>query len=248
MENGKSSNTIKKQIGILILIICLGFVIKIIFFPPNFYYAGTLEATKIDISSRLVSVISKNNYQEGSTITKGDTLMSLACEDHHLAQKIAAQNFIRAARLYKQGSQSEESYDQIKNRKEEADLRLSWCTIVSPISGTILNKYHEEGEMVNVGTKLFTLANLKADLYATIYIPQELIFQIKIGQKLSGYLPEMNMRKFDGIVAKVAEEAEFTPKNVQTREERTRLVFAVDISFQNPEEILKPGMTIEVKI
>jgi HlyD family secretion protein len=68
--------------------------------------------------------------------------------------------------------------------------------------------------------------------------------------KLKGYLPELNSREFDGKIIKINEEAEFTPKNVQTRSERTRLVFGVKVSFfdSNAEEILKPGMTIEVNL
>ena len=136
----------------------------------------------------------------------------------------------------------------IKNRKDNADLLVSWCDPISPLSGVVLNKYHESGEMVTPGTRLFTLANLKDDIYAYIYIPQELVSKLKIGQTLIGYLPELNMQPFSGKIQVISEESEFTPKNVQTREERTRLVYGVKIAFPNNEEILKPGMTIEVKI
>jgi HlyD family secretion protein len=63
-------------------------------------------------------------------------------------------------------------------------------------------------------------------------------------------LPELNNREFDGKIIKINDEAEFTPKNVQTRSERERLVFGVKVSFlgANDQEILKPGMTIEVKL
>ncbi len=61
-------------------------------------------------------------------------------------------------------------------------------------------------------------------------------------------LPEMPGRFFPGRIAMIRKEAEFTPKNVQTRNERARLVYGVKILFPNPEETLKPGMTIEVKL
>jgi HlyD family secretion protein len=68
--------------------------------------------------------------------------------------------------------------------------------------------------------------------------------------KLRGYLPELDNREFDGEILKINDEAEFTPKNVQTQAERERLVFGVKVSFRdaNAAEILKPGMTIEVAL
>jgi HlyD family secretion protein len=68
--------------------------------------------------------------------------------------------------------------------------------------------------------------------------------------KLNGHLPEMGDRLFIGKILKINDEAEFTPKNVQTRSERERLVFGVKVSFLgvNEDEILKPGMTIEIEL
>ena len=72
----------------------------------------------------------------------------------------------------------------------------------------------------------------------------------KVRTVAEGLLPELNHREFTGKIVKINDEAEFTPKNVQTRAERTRLVYGVKVSFLgvNEEEILKPGMTIEVEL
>jgi HlyD family secretion protein len=242
------SKSIKKRIVIILLLVIVGVAVKLLFFRKPFYYAGTIETTKVDISARLTSVIVSLNFKEGDHVSKNQLLMLLSCEDYKLANLIATQDFIRAERLYKQGSQSKEVFDQMKNRKDDSDLKMSWCNITSPLDGIVLNKYHEAGEMVTPGTRLLTLGNLKNDIYAYIYIPQNLINKILIGKKLKGYLPESDMQEFEGTVTQVAEEAEFTPKNVQTREERTRLVYAIKISFNNLDEALKPGMTVEVKI
>lgn len=239
---------VKIRIGLIVLLIAIGVILKIFIFKKSFLYAGTIEATKVDISARLTSVISKIHFKEGDHVKKGQILMTLTCEDYKLDDQIASVDFTRADKLYRQGSQSKEVFDQMKNKKDDADLKLSWCDISSPIDGIVLNKYHEEGEMVNPGMHLFTLANLKEDIYTYIYVPHDLINRISIGEKLTGVLPEANMREFSGIVSQIGEEAEFTPKNVQTREERTRLVFAVKIFFSNPEEVLKPGMTIEIRL
>ncbi|MDD4973816.1 MAG: efflux RND transporter periplasmic adaptor subunit [Bacteriovorax sp.] len=238
----------KKIIAIILIFLVVGVSVKLIFFRRPFYYAGTIETTKVDISARVTSVIATLNIKEGDHVTTNQLLMTLSCEDYKLDNQIATQDFLRSERLYKQGSLSKEIFDQMRNRKDDSDLKISWCNITSPLNGIVLNKYHEIGEMVTPGTRLLTLGNLKNDIYANIYIPQNLVSKISIGKKLTGYLPESNMQEFIGTVTQIAEEAEFTPKNVQTREERTRLVYAIKITFNNPDEILKPGMTIEVKI
>lgn len=234
-------------IAAVIVLLVSAFVLKTYVFAGKFSYVGTIEATKIDIPARVSSVVAARKVNEGDKVKSGQTLMELSCEDYKLAQSIAGDNYSRAARLYKQGSEAKEAYDQILNRKQDADLRVAWCNVTAPSDGTILNKYHEAGEMVNPGTRLFTMANLQ-DIYAYIYVPQTSVAKLKLGEKLTGILPEMNNKEFQGTIIHINEEAEFTPKNVQTREERTRLVFGVKIAFDNKEEILKPGMTVEVTL
>lgn len=231
----------------LVLLLAIGYILKITFFPAKFLYAGTIEATRIDIPARVGSVVATRTANEGDKVTQGQVLMELACEDLKLAGGIAQDNYSRAARLYRQGSEAKEAYDQILNRKQDIDLKLAWCKITAPLAGTILNKYHEPGEMVAPGTRLFTMANLQ-DIYAYIYVPQASVAALKLGQELKAVLPEMGSREFQGKITHINEVAEFTPKNVQTREERTRLVFGVKIAFDNKDEILKPGMTVEVKL
>jgi HlyD family secretion protein len=75
-----------------------------------------------------------------------------------------------------------------------------------------------------------------------------MLARIRPGMAVEGVLPELQGRGFPGAVLKINDEAEFTPKNVQTRAERTRLVFGVKIGFDNPERVLKPGMPIEVTL
>jgi HlyD family secretion protein len=212
-----------------------------------FRYAGTLEATKVDLSARLPAAIDQVRVQEGDRVTEGETLVVLSCEDFKIAARLAHQNYDRAVELSKSGLVAQETMDQLRNRKEDADARLQWCTIASPVNGKVLSRYHEPGEWMNPGTKILTIANIR-EIWAYIYVPQPLIARLSPGMKVKGYLPELNNREFDGVIMKINDEAEFTPKNVQTQAERERLVFGVKVSFRdaNAEEILKPGMTIEV--
>ncbi len=224
-------------------------VAKFVVFRGEFLYAGTLEATKVDLSSRISSAISAVKVQEGDHVADRQELVNLACEDIKVAAELANDNYRRTLGLFRTGTASQETMDQVQNRKEDADVRLSWCSIKSPITGTVLNRYHEPGEWVNPGTKLLTLANIR-DIWAYIYVPQPEVSKLKVGMTLTGRLPELNNREFEGKVVKINDEAEFTPKNVQTRSERERLVFGVKVSFlgSNEQEILKPGMTIELKL
>jgi HlyD family secretion protein len=182
-------------------------------------------------------------------VKEGELLVTLACEDYKIAARLAHENYDRSRKLSKIGSVSDETMDQVRRQKDDADVRLAWCSIASPIEGKVLSRYHEPGEWVGPGTKIVTLANIR-DIWAYIYVPQPKVAQLSPGMKLKGYLPELNNREFDGTILKINDEAEFTPKNVQTQAERERLVFGVKVSFRdaNSEEILKPGMTIEVEL
>ena len=108
----------------------------------------------------------------------------------------------------------------------------------------VITKVHEVGEVVSPGTPLVVLANLY-DIWAYFYVPYSMLYKLSVGQNVVGILPEADNMKFNGRIVKINEVAEFTPKNVQTRDERTRLVYGVKVQFDNPKLILKAGMTIE---
>lgn len=226
-----------------------GAIAAFFLFNGPFRYAGTLEATKVDLSARLAAAIEEVKVEEGQRVATGDVLATLACEDYKIVARLAHENYNRDLKLAKIGSVSAEAMDQVRNQKETADVRLGWCTVRSPIEGKVLNRYHEPGEWVAPGTKLVTLANVR-DIWAYIYVPQPLVAKLAPGMKLQGHLPELGDRVFAGTILKINDEAEFTPKNVQTRNERERLVFGVKVGFReaNAEEVLKPGMTIEVAL
>jgi HlyD family secretion protein len=239
----------RKGIIALVLLAAVALTIKLIFFPGSFRYAGTLESTRVDLSSRLSSSIANVTVQEGDHVAQNQELVHFVCDDVKVASDFANSNYERNLKLFKAGTVSPENMDLYKNRKEDADVRLSWCTIRSPINGTVLSRYHEPGEWVTPGTKLLTLANIR-DIWAYIYVAQPDVAQLKIGEELIGRLPELGDREFKGKIIKINSEAEFTPKNVQTRNERERLVYGVKVSFlgSNEQEILKPGMTIEIEL
>lgn len=121
----------------------------------------------------------------------------------------------------------------------EKNIRDSY--IISPASGFIVEKYFEEGETVSSMSSLLKIADLsKVELY--IYIPETELGKINFGNKAEVYVDSYPGKAFEGKVVYISPEAEFTPKNIQTKDERTKLVFAVKIELQNPDYKLKPGM------
>jgi len=115
------------------------------------------------------------------------------------------------------------------------------CSVLSPIDGTALRRLVEVGELAGVGTGLYILSNLSV-VHLTIYVPEAELGKISVGQAAQVRVDSAPDRPFDGRVSCISQEAEFTPKNVQTKDERVKLVFGVKIDIPNPEGMLKPGM------
>lgn len=250
MSNPKRRTKSGFVLLIILAVLAVGgyFAWKLLWKRNAFALAGTLRATKVDLSPQLASRIEGVTVQEGDRVKDGQELIKLSCEDVHVASQLAKQNYDRNLKLFKVGTVSKDALDQFTNRLEDTELRLKWCSLTSPISGTVLSRYHEPGEWVSPGLKILTLANIR-DIWTYIYVPQEDMSKLKVGDKLTGVVPELN-REFQGQIIKINDEAEFTPKNVQTRSERTRLVYGIKVSFlgANNDEILKPGMTIEITL
>lgn len=215
--------------------------------PKDFYYIGTIEATEVDISSRISSVIAAVPVKEGDKVERDRTVVRLSGEDLTITAEVAARDFERAERLFKVGSMPKEAYEHIRSKRDETALKLSWTEIKSPIIGRVITQYREPGEWVSPGMKLLTLANLE-EVWVVFYVEQPILSKISLGMPIRGVVPEMEDRVFEGKVVRMSDEAEFTPKNVQTRKERTRLVFGIKVEFSNPGEVLKPGMSIEAAI
>lgn len=238
----------KIRIFAVVLAIVIASVIgKLAMRGRDFLYAGTVEATKIDLSPRLGSVVSKFNAKEGQQVKAGETLVELASEDLELAAESTERDFLRAEKLLKSGSITREAYEHLKTKRDESEVKLSWAKIKSPVDATVLDIYREQGEWVSPGQKILTIANL-SEVWATVYVPQPLLAKLSLNSSVSAYLPELDNKMLEGRITHISDEAEFTPKNVQTRAERTRLVYAIKITFKNATGILKPGMTIDVEL
>jgi multidrug resistance efflux pump len=121
------------------------------------------------------------------------------------------------------------------------DIRLAKQTLIAPREGLIGRKLVNPGELAAPGAVLLELNDIET-VKLTVYIPETQIGRVKIGQKARVYVDAYPGEAFEGTVSFIAHEAEFTPRNVQTPEERVNLVFAVKISLDNADHRLKPGM------
>ncbi|HEY7362858.1 MAG TPA: efflux RND transporter periplasmic adaptor subunit [Methylomirabilota bacterium] len=140
--------------------------------------------------------------------------------------------------------------EQLQAQAQLAEQRshVADFAVRSPIAGRILTRTVEVGERVEAGTPLFTLVDLDR-LYVKIYVPEPSIGKVALDQEARVYVDAYPDRAFSARVSRVAQEAEFTPKNVETREERVKLVFAVEVALvENPGGVLKPGMPADTVI
>jgi multidrug resistance efflux pump len=134
-----------------------------------------------------------------------------------------------------------------ENALETIAVQLEKQTLTAPRRGLISQKLINPGEMANPGLTLLELSDIDTvDL--TVYIPETQLGRVKIGQKAAVYVDAYAGETFNGQVTFMAHEAEFTPRNVQTQEERVNLVFGVKITLPNADHRLKPGMPADAEI
>lgn len=121
--------------------------------------------------------------------------------------------------------------------------QLKKCKIINPIQGTVLNKFVEEKEVVTQGKALYKIADTK-NLFLRAYIVSEQLEKIKIGQKVKVFIniSEDKQKSYPGTITWISDKAEFTPKTIQTQDERQNLVYAVKIAVTNTDGLIKIGM------
>lgn len=129
----------------------------------------------------------------------------------------------------------------------QLDDQLEKTQISSPISGTVLNRYAEAGELATMGTPLFKIAETTT-LFLRAYVTNDQLSQIKLNDEVTVRVDdgEGNMKTYKGIISWISDKSEFTPKTIQTKNERANLVYALKITVPN-DGFLKIGMYGEVK-
>jgi len=122
-----------------------------------------------------------------------------------------------------------------------AELNLSRCQLFAPIAGRVLSKNREVGETVPAGASIVTMGDLTRP-WLNLYIGERDLGRVALGMKAEVTVDSFPKQPFPGKVTFVSEKAEFTPKNIQTQDERVKLVYRIKIELENREQALKAGM------
>lgn len=148
---------------------------------------------------------------------------------------------LRMGATAEQIAAAEAQVDMARAALQALQVQAENLRLTAPISGLVLERPVQAGELALPGAPLFALADLDR-LSLTVYVPEDQLGRVELGGEVAVTVDAFPGRTFAGRVSYVSGEAEFTPKNVQTREERVNMVFAVKVDLPNPGHLLKPGM------
>lgn len=128
----------------------------------------------------------------------------------------------------------------------QIDVHIKRCVIISPITGTVLTKYAEPHELVTIGKPLFSIGNL-SEMILRAYITENQLASVRLGDTVLVQTdrPDGSYDKWEGVLQWISDQSEFTPKEIQTKEERVNRVYAIKIRVKNDGKI-KTGMPAEV--
>ena len=194
-------------------------------------FSGTLELTEHSVGAVTAGRIADLSVEEGDEVVKGQFIAAL----EHYGQ--AKRDFRRAAELLKSGGVSRQQYEH--DRQAMEDQR-----VLSPIDGVVLLKVHEAGEVAAAGEPVVVLGDPQ-DMWIKIYVPESFVSRIKMNQMADIYVDGVKEKVF-GHVIFIAFRTEFTPRNIQTPEERITQTFAVKVKVNNPSKALHPGVAADV--
>lgn len=192
---------------------------------------------------------SENLYTVGAVSRqrrdKDGTAAAVAREQHRVA--VERLKLLQAGFRPETISAARAQWAEAQAAVETARVALEDLQVESTIDGVVTRKHAEPGETVAAGRPVVTVTDL-SKAWVRVYIPEHQIGKVTLGAPASIRIDTFPGREFAGRVSYVSSQAEFTPKNVQTQEERVKLVFAVNVTADNPEGILKPGMPADVTI
>lgn len=142
---------------------------------------------------------------------------------------------------------AQKNLEAVKATVDLAEIRLDYAVLKSLTKGKLIARMYEPGEVVMPGAPVVTIADLD-DLTVKVYLPEIYLGMIKLGQDVTIQIDSHPQRSFSGRVRYISDKAEFTPKNIQTKEERVKQVFAIKVSSSSHGGILKPGLPCDVII
>jgi HlyD family secretion protein len=190
------------------------------------------------------------NLYESRTITKKQYDDAVAKYEVSLTQYNAAKENLEKTKSIIRPQEIESARANLKSLIASVDLlkkNIEDSKVYSPASGIVSKKFIEEGEIVSTSSSLLKISNLET-VNLVIYVSEVDLGNVKIGQTAEIKIDAFKDKTYSGKIIFISPEAEFTPKNIQTQDERTKLVFGVKIEIPNSQYELKPGMPADAKV
>lgn len=218
--------------------------------------SGTIEADEVAVAPLLAGRIASSAAEEGMPVSAGDVLFTLdgAIAAAQVEQAKAGVRAAEAALAQVNddgGSDAEIAgatarVDQAKAMLAIGEVQLAYAQVTAPVDGTITNVVGSVGQVTAPGKTLATVADLSR-LTVSVYVSETHIGDVRLGQQ--GIVRvDSSDKEFDAEVVFISDHAEFTPSNVETREQRVKLVYEVRLTVDNADDILKPGMPADVDL
>lgn len=216
--------------------------------------ASAVKSGRVDIPRQIAAIkqqiaTQKNEQKRFENLVKANAANQKQLDD------INAQILVLERQLTAQTELLENSNKNISEQSSGLEVQVAQINdqiqksiISSPINGTILSKYAEQGELATQGRALFKVADIE-HMFLRAYITASQLTQVKIGQAVKVYADfgEKEMKEYSGTITWISDKSEFTPKTIQTRDERANLVYAVKVAVKN-DGYLKYGMYGELKL
>ncbi|MCX8159363.1 MAG: efflux RND transporter periplasmic adaptor subunit [Candidatus Saccharicenans sp.] len=185
-------------------------------------------------------------YEKGSITQKqkeeAETRLALA-----EAQFNQAQEALKKLRSLTRPEEIQAAEARLRQAEAAVDLlkkNIEDSTVTCPVRGVVVERAVEPGELVSPGTTLVNISCLDP-VYLWVYVTEVELGRVKLGGVAEVTIDSFPAKTFEGRIVYISPQAEFTPKNIQTKEDRVKLVFAVKIELPNPEGWLKPGLPAE---
>lgn len=195
-------------------------------------FSGTMELTEHVLGAKVAGRLTTLNVDEGDFVKKGQLLATL--ERFEQSKK----DYDRVGVLFKNGGANQQSL-------EYAQLTMEDQEVISPIDGVVLVKDAQTGETIPAGGGVVVIGD-PHDQWIKIYVSEDMVHQLSLNQQASIFM-DGSKQPYKGHVTFIADKAEFTPRNVQTPEERVTQTIAVKITVDNPDKNLHAGTSADVK-
>uniref|UniRef100_A0A7V2ZLV9 HlyD family efflux transporter periplasmic adaptor subunit n=1 Tax=Ignavibacterium album TaxID=591197 RepID=A0A7V2ZLV9_9BACT len=209
-----------------------------------------LRQSEVNLQTAQNDKVRFENLYQTKSISKKQYEDAMAKYEVALAQYNSAKENYSKIKNISRPEELKQVKANVERLKANVDLikkNLNDCYVISPINGIVVKRFIEIGETVTNLSSLIKISDL-SQVELMVYVNEKDLPKIKLGQLVEVTVDAFPTKKFDGKIIYISPEAEFTPKNIQTKEERTKLVFAVKVKIDNPDYELKAGIPADAVI